>query len=203
MVPGDSDTTFGRAVGRVMRSRLGIGPAPFHVGGTRREVDTVYLGTFRAENFARLGGMRTLPTGVAEDADFYWRLRQQGGRVVMDPGIVSHYTPRSTPVDLARQFWRYGVGKADMLYVNGRWPSWRPAAPLALAVGLIACTVIGILWAWLPLVVLLTAWLGALLVAGGGRPLAAVAAGIMHIAYGFGLLRGLLRSPTRVRESVR
>ena len=197
-----ASNTFGRAVARMMASALAIGPGRFHRGGERQEVDTVYLGTFSAETFARLGGMRTLPSGVAEDADFYWRLRQLGGAVVMDPTIGSTYTPRTTPRALATQFWRYGMGKADMLYVNGRWPSWRPLAPALLVGGLIGGVLVGLAWSWWPLAVILVAWFATMLVAARGRPIDVVVVAIMHLSYGFGLVRGLLRSPATVRAGV-
>lgn len=201
MVP-EAPSVFGRAVARVMRSRFGIGPGAFHHGGGRREVDTVYLGAFLRSHFLDLGGMRTMPSGVAEDADFYWRMRRAGGKVVLDPTIGSVYRPRETWRSLWRQFRRYGLGKADMLMVNRVWPSWRPLAPLLLVVGLLEGVVLGLLSVWWPLVTLLAAWVAVLLVAGRGRPLDAVVAGTMHLAYGIGLLAGLFRSPAAVRAQV-
>jgi hypothetical protein len=103
---------------------------------------------------------------------------------------------------LWRQFFRYGIGKADMLYVNGRWPSWRPAAPLGLVVGLLTAVVLAATWSWWPLVALMALWLAVLAVAARGRPLVIVAAGVMHLAYGLGLLRGLFRWPPSVRARV-
>lgn len=201
MVPASS-SVFGQAVARVMRSPLGIGPGAFHHGGERREVDTVYLGAFRRERFLALGGMRTLPSRVAEDADFYWRMRREGGTVMLDPSIGSSYRPRESWPDLWRQFLRYGRGKADMLFVNGVWPSWRPLAPLLLVLGLVEGLVLGSLAIWWPLWALLGLWATALLIAGRGRPLDVVVAATMHLAYGFGLLTGLFRWPPRVRSQV-
>jgi succinoglycan biosynthesis protein ExoA len=201
MVP-EAPSRFGQAVARVMRSRFGIGPGAFHHATERRTVDTVYLGAFRRSDFLALGGMRTMPSGVAEDADFYWRMRQGGGTVVLDPSIRSVYRPRETWPGLWRQFSRYGRGKADMLLINGTWPSWRPLAPLALALGLIAGTVVGLVWRWWPLDTLVLVWLSFLAVANKGRPLDIAAAATMHLAYGFGLLGGLFRRPSRVRAQV-
>ena len=134
LAEGTSD--FGRAVAVAFRSPLAIGPARFHHATLPTEADTVYLGAMSKSTWDSLGGMRALPSRVAEDADFYYRLRKAGGRVLVDPAIVSTYRPRETISDLWRQFYRYGLGKADMLYVNGEFPSWRPFAPLALILGL-------------------------------------------------------------------
>ena len=202
MVP-EAPSRFGKAVARVMRSPLGIGPGAFHHGGARRPVDTVYLGAFRRADFLALGGMRTLPSGVAEDADFYWRMRSNGHTVLLDPTIRSTYRPRETWRALARQFFRYGRGKADMLLLNGTWPSWRPLSPLALILGMLGCVVVGGLTGiWGPVLALLGAWIAVLLLAGRGRPLDAVVAATMHVTYGWGLLTGLFRRPSRVRDQV-
>jgi succinoglycan biosynthesis protein ExoA len=198
----EADSPFGQAVARVMRTPLGIGPGAFHHEGERRTVDTVYLGAFKRELFLKLGGMRTFPTGVAEDADFYWRLRRTGGTVVLDPAIRSSYRPRETWRALWRQFHRYGKGKADMLLVNGVWPSWRPLAPLALVLGIVVGVALAINGLWWPLVALVAAWAAAVLVAGGGRPLDALVAATMHLAYGLGILAGLFRRPATVRAQV-
>ncbi|HVR33233.1 MAG TPA: glycosyltransferase family 2 protein [Acidimicrobiia bacterium] len=201
MVP-EAPNRFGRSVARVMRTPLGVGPGAFHHGGVQRAVDTVYLGAFRRDGFMALGGMRTMPSGVAEDADFYWRMRRNGGTVLLDPTIRSTYRPRETWPALWRQFLRYGQGKADMLFVNGVWPSWRPLAPLGLTLGLIGGLVAGLLGSWWPLAALVVVWFASLLMATQGNLLDVLVAATMHVSYGVGLLLGLFRWPGAVRSQV-
>ena len=62
----------------------------------------------------------------------------------VDPSIVSEYTPRENAGALWRQYFRYGMGKAEMLWRNGTLPSWRPLAPLALVLGFLLLTVVGL-----------------------------------------------------------
>ena len=201
---------FGRAVAVAMASPLAIGPGKFHHPAERGAADTVYLGAFRRNDFTAIGGYRAFPSGVAEDPDLYFRWRQQGRLVLLDPAIRSTYRPRETPRSLARQFRRYGLGKADMLAINGRWPSWRPLAPLVLVAGLILTlpllAVEGIRWVFWGL---LGSWLAALaaeMVRFARTPdewwRSIAAAAIMHLGYGVGLLQGLLRRPASVRASV-
>jgi glycosyltransferase involved in cell wall biosynthesis len=200
----EGDTPFGRAVANAYRSKLGIGPAAFHHTEARVQSDTVYLGAMSRDTFLANGGMRSFPSRVAEDADFYYRLRQGGGRVLIDPLVVSTYRPRSGANSLWRQFYRYGLGKADMLYVNGEFPSWRPIAPLGLLLGIIATVFLGVISGiWWPLGLLLAVWAGLVIIGAKGRPLTAAAIVIMHTSYGVGLLRGLFRSPRAVRAQVR
>ncbi len=153
-------TPFGRAVAATMKSPLTMGPGRFHHSVTREEVDTVYLGAMRRDSFLTSGGFRPFPSGTSEDADFYFRWRREGRKVYVDPSIVSEYTPRDHPGSLWRQYFRYGSGKAEMLWRNGSFPSWRPLAPLALVVGLTVLTVIGLVTqVWVPLLALAGLWL--------------------------------------------
>jgi succinoglycan biosynthesis protein ExoA len=189
---------FGRAVAAAMKSPLTMGPGRFHHSIKREEVDTVYLGAMRRTSFEALGGFRPLPSGTSEDADFYFRWRRDGGKVYVDPSIVSEYTPRDRAADLWRQYFRYGMGKAEMLWRNGTLPSWRPLAPLGLVVGLLLLTVVGLVaQVWLPLLVLMGLWLLLLIWVAlrSDEPAPGVfsAAAIMHVGYGVGVLWGLVR----------
>jgi glycosyltransferase involved in cell wall biosynthesis len=201
MIP-ESDTKIGRAIVSAMASPWAVGPARYRHQEHRSLVDTVYLGAFRKADFAAFGGYRNLP-GVAEDADLYFRWRKQGAAVLLDPSIRSSYRPRDSWSGLGRQFFRYGWGKADMLYANRVLPSVRPLAPLGLVLALAAAVVAAatnqLFW---PLGVVLGLW-GAVLArvgiqAGGGpghRLRTLLAAGLMQLAFGIGLLAGLLRGP--------
>jgi hypothetical protein len=150
----------------------------------------------------RHGGYRHLPSGVAEDADLAYRIRKTGGRVWLDPTIRSAYRPRSSWRALWRQFRRYGLGKAEMLYLNGEFPSWRPLAPLLLIAGLLGGAAVGVSGiSWWPLVGVAATWLLALAI-GSVRSKTPVRTGAaiatMHSAYGIGLATGLLRGRSGV-----
>jgi len=197
-------TNFGRAVAAAMESPLTMGPGRFHHATTRQEVDTVYLGAFNRPDFEALGGFR-LFTGTSEDADFYFRWRQSGRKVFVDPSIVSTYRPRDTPGALWRQYFRYGLGKAEMLWLNGRLPSPRPLAPLSLVVGLLATLVLGILsGVWWPLALAVAGWLLLLTwvaLRSDESPFGVMtAAAIMHLSYGLGTVWGLIRGPGPTRR---
>ncbi|MCL1594831.1 MAG: glycosyltransferase [Actinomycetia bacterium] len=198
-------TWFSRCVAAAMNSRLTMGPARFHHAQTRETVDTVYLGTFLKTDFLAIGGFRALPSGAAEDADFYARWRASGRKVVVDPAIRSTYEPRGRPGALWRQYYRYGLGKAEMLWLNGAFPSWRPLAPLGFVVALTGTITLGVFGiSWIPIAVLGVAWTA--VVAYGARhsgryfPGVIAAAAIMHISYGIGVASGLIRGPSRLAD---
>ncbi len=196
---------FGHAIAAAMNSRLTMGPARFHHADRREDVDTVYLGAFPREDFLELGGFRAFPSGAAEDADFYHRWRLTGRRVVVDPVIHSEYAPRDTPGDLWHQYYRYGLGKSEMLWVNGRFPSYRPFAPTALVIGLAGTGALGITRKiWWPFGATVGSWLtvvGTVAVRSKESiPRVMVAAMTMHTAYGLGVLQGLFRGPKSVKH---
>ena len=196
------DTPWSEATAYAMADPMAIGPARFHHATDAEDVDTVYLGTFERAAFLDLGGFRTFPSGTVEDTDFYRRWRERGGIVRVDPAIRSWYHPRSTWRGLWRQYVRYGRGKAELLWLNGRLPSLRPAAPAALVLLVAGGAVLAVSWTPWPLVVLLVMWGLALSVVAVRSPerrlRTAAAAATMHLAYGAGLWIGVFAGRPKV-----
>ena len=201
-----AEAGFAVSVVGAMNSPLVL-PARFHHAEQREEVDTVYLGAFGRSDFLDIGGFRTFPSGTSEDADLYARWRSEGRIVIVDPAIKSDYTPRSSPGALWKQYFRYGMGKAEMLWANRRLPSIRPLAPTLLILGLLTFAILAIVTGiWWPLAALAGAWLVWLLYVGVSSQASvfgvAFAAAIMHGSYGIGLLWALLRGPDPVRRTI-
>lgn len=101
------ETPFEQAVARAMRSRLGVGNAAFHTGGSAGPAPTVYLGVFRRRTLDRLGGYDESFVR-AQDWELNYRIRQAGGLVWFSPALEVVYRPRSTLQALARQYFDYG-----------------------------------------------------------------------------------------------
>jgi succinoglycan biosynthesis protein ExoA len=196
-------SAFGDAVAAVYNTRLGSGGARYRRGRHPAEVDTVYLGSWPKAAFLAVGGFDpSLP--VNEDAELNLRWRAAGGRVRLLPELVVTYRPRATPAALARQFFRYGYGRATTLRRH-RAPHPRqiaafgPLGALLLALAGRAVPAIGSAAA-LPLVGYgLAVAVGGL--SAGGRPaarlLAPVALVIMHLSWGVGFLAGLAKPRRR------
>ncbi len=114
---------------------IGAGNAAYRTarrtGGGRTEVDTVPFGCFRKTTWEALGGFdERLLTN--EDYEFNYRARSSGSAVVLDADIRCTYFARSTLADLARQYFRYGWWKLEMLKRHPRSLRWRQALPGAL-----------------------------------------------------------------------
>jgi len=125
-----------RAVAIAMSSRLGAGPARFHVGGECGWVDTVYLGAYRADLARAVGGYAE-DVGVNEDAEFAVRAGRHGG-VWFDPAIRSTYAPRDRVTTVARQFFRYGRSRAATVRRHPQSVSPRQLVAPALVLGLLS-----------------------------------------------------------------
>jgi glycosyltransferase involved in cell wall biosynthesis len=185
-----------RGIAAAMASRLGAGPARFHVGGRAGWVDTVYLGAFRAADARAVGGYAE-DVGVNEDAEFAIRMGARGG-VWFDPSIRSSYVPRSSVGALARQFYRYGRSRA---LTSRRHPGavrLRQLAAPALVLGLLGPRRRQVAAVYVAAVLTRAA-----MQFGADRRTAAgfaAALPVMHLCWGVGFLDGVL-VPRQVRPS--
>lgn len=107
-------TPFQRAVAAAMSSRFGVGDARFHYGGSEGPTDTVYLGVFDAAALEAVGGFDERLVRN-QDYELNIRLRDAGGVVWFDPGLVVDYHPRSSLRSLARQYFQYGQWKREVV----------------------------------------------------------------------------------------
>jgi glycosyltransferase involved in cell wall biosynthesis len=177
-----------RGIAAAMASPFGAGPARFHGTSQPGWVDTVYLGAFYTEVGRAAGGFREV--AVNEDAEFAIRMRPHGG-IWFDPAIRSTYTPRSSVTAVARQFYRYGCGRAATVRRHPRSLAPRQLAAPALVLGLVSPWRRPVALAYTLLVA--TAGLRAVRRdprAGLGFTLALPA---MHLSWGTGFLRGMAR----------
>jgi cellulose synthase/poly-beta-1,6-N-acetylglucosamine synthase-like glycosyltransferase len=197
-------TAFEQAVARAMGSRLGIGGARFHLGGTAGPAETVYLGVFRRDVLERLGGFDE-HFRRAQDWELNYRIRRDGGLVWFSPELRVVYRPRSSLPALATQFFRTGRWRREVMRRYPDSSSVRylaaPVAVAAMLVGAVAGTAAAAgAPSWLAL-----GWLGpcgylSAVVAGSlaesrGMPWRArawlpVVLATMHICWGAGFLRG-------------
>lgn len=122
---------------------LGVGDAMYRLEAKPGEVDTVPFGAFRRELIEKIGGFdETLLTN--EDYEFNSRIRRNGGVVWLDPHIRSTYIARSSLVELAKQYWRYGYWKLRMLARYPRTIRWRQALPPLFVLSLILLLVFSV-----------------------------------------------------------
>jgi hypothetical protein len=178
----------GKGIATALTSRLGAGPARFHTGGTSGYVDTVYLGAFRRQLAIEVGGYAD-DMAINEDAEFAVRMRPHGG-IWLDDTIRSTYTPRRSFTQLARQFSRYGRGRAATVRRHPASLSPRQLAAPLLVLALFTPWRRAVAGTYLSAVVV-----GALPELRRSPKVGAglvIATPLMHIPWGLGFLGGLL-----------
>lgn len=122
-----ADTPFRQALCAALDSFLAVGGSKYRHADNEGYVDTVFLGSYRRKLFERVGLYD--PKAITnEDAELNSRIRAQGGSVYLSRDIVVHYYPRDSFRALAKQYWKYGQGRARTLLKHGRF-ELRPATP--------------------------------------------------------------------------
>lgn len=178
---------------------LGVGDALYRHARQPAYVDTVPFGAFRRSLIDKIGGFdESLLSN--EDYEFNARIRQTGGRVWLNPEICSVYFARSTFGDLARQYWRYGLWKWQMLR---RYPStlrWRQALPPLFVLAILGLSLLAFFHPFFAglFIVGLSLYFSFLLTAGIQRAAQRekiflffglpVAIAVMHFSWGLGFL---------------
>ncbi len=127
-------TFFQRALAAALESPLGIGNSKFRQPDAEGFVDTVFPGAFPRRVFETVGlfDRRAITN---EDAEINQRIHEAGGKVYLSRRIVVHYYPRESLRALARQYFKYGQGRARTLWKHRRLLTLRPALPFLALVG--------------------------------------------------------------------
>jgi succinoglycan biosynthesis protein ExoA len=206
------ETAMERAVACAMASPFG-GIDWTRMDGSEQpvEVDTVKFGAFRPIAF-REAGLFDEEMVRNQDDEFNLRLREAGGRIVLDPTLTLDYLPRGSLRDVWRQYSGYGQWKVPVMLKHRRVLTLRSMAPLAFVLSL------GVLAALAPvsrvarrmLMAELGAYVGGAALSGAratrgrGEPWALVPKVVsvfpaFHLSYGTGMARGWLTAARRRR----
>ncbi len=193
------ESWFQRAVCAALDSPLGVGGASYRDENTEGFVDTVFLGAFRRKILDAVGGYDAKAI-TNEDAELNQRILGAGGKVFLSRKIVVHYYPRDSFKGLARQYFKYGQGRARTLLKHKRFPTPRPAIPFLMVAGGLTLLVVPSLRKFAPLAFGLygaAATVEAVRVSRRhGLALAPVVAAIfpvLHVSHGVGFAAGLVR----------
>lgn len=108
------DTYLQQGIGNAMASPFGILSAPYRFKKNPGYVDTVVYAAYHRKLFEEVGYFDERAI-IAEDAEFNWRIRQAGYQIFFSPDIISYYMPRSNLVRLAKQFFRYGMLRINVV----------------------------------------------------------------------------------------
>ncbi|HET7069356.1 MAG TPA: glycosyltransferase family 2 protein, partial [Nocardioides sp.] len=115
--PGVGVTPAGRAIAAAMSSRFGVGNSKYHYATTEVEVDHLPFGAYPVDLLREMGGWDENLV-ANEDYELDYRIRERGGRLLLDPRVVIAWQCRQSVPELYRQYVRYGRGKADVALLH-------------------------------------------------------------------------------------
>lgn len=209
-ITAGAKTKRARAIALAVSHPFGIGDAKYRLSDSPSQfVDTVPFGAFKKSLWRALGGFNE-DLLANEDYDFHYRVRQQGGRILMDTSGHSVYFARPTFRELAAQYSRYGLWKAQMIKLHPRSVRLRQMVAPAFVLSLLFLSGLSFWWA-VPSLLLLGAIVFAYTALAvlfafklarrehdpGLIPAISFAFLIIHITWGSSFLLGLIRSPKR------
>ena len=195
-----------KAIALAMSSPFGVGGAAFRTSrGDRSElVDTVPFPAYTREVVQRAGPFDEELVRNQDD-EYNSRLRSLGARILLAADVRSRYYSRSGFRSLWRQYFQYGYWKVRVLQKHPRQMKARqfvPPAFVACLVGTLAFSLVS-RWGLLLFAAGSGAYVLANLLASAGTarrrgspeafPLLSAAFAVLHFAYGFGFLVGLVR----------
>jgi glycosyltransferase involved in cell wall biosynthesis len=203
--PGN-ERRIARSIAAAAGHPIGVGDARYRYTDQAGYVDTVPFGAFHRDLLDRIGMFdETLLTN--EDYEFNTRVQQSGGRIWLDPGIRSAYMARDTLGALAKQYWRYGYWKVQMLRRYPETLRWRQALPPVFVAGLALLLLLSPYWKIAFWALLAIAGLYILILCLAGIQLALrkkdilmvpgvpLAIATMHFSWGTAFLWGLIHPP--------
>lgn len=202
VVPMDSvgDAPWQKAVAWVSDTPVGSGGSAHRGGAHSGFVDHGHHAAFSMASFCRAGGYDET-FSHNEDAELDCRQRALGSKIYLDGGIRIGYLPRDSFGGLWRQYSNYGAGRSRTIRKHpGSWRVRQFAVPVNFVAQLLA---LALGWVWpvvwcLPLLYLSALIATSLVLLARHGCLQALlsfpVALVMHNAWAYGFLVGLLRS---------
>ena len=131
---------FAKGVAAVSNSLAGTGGSRHRMGDTSGYVEHGHHAAINRLLFEQLGGYDE-SFAANEDAELDHRISISGGKIWLAANIVIDYYPRSSPVSLGKQYFRYGSGRAQNFLKHRSGLRLRQMLPLVLVVYLISLPV--------------------------------------------------------------
>ena len=204
LVPSGKNFTS-RAIAAAYHSPIGVGTGlrGYQDESELKEVDTVHGGCWRKERLKEIGGFDEEMVRNQDD-ELNFRITKLGGRILQNRGLKCTYWVRDSFQKLFMQFAQYGYWKVKVVQKHPMQSSFRHYIPVLFVAGVVcgavlSCLVPLFLWVYLlglglyasciSLIGLFQAFeFGIRLWPGITFSLL-----IMHLAYGWGFLMGLLK----------
>ncbi len=203
-IKAGKDTWIAHAIAAAAAHPLGVGDAKYRYSEIAEIVDTVPFGAYYKSLIDQIGNFdESLLSN--EDYEFNVRVQRANGTIWLDPKITAIYFARPNLKALAKQYWRYGFWKVQMLR---RYPDslrWRQVVPPLFISSLLVLSLLTFWWpvaSWILLLEVVLYWVALFQV---GLQLASenkriphiigvpMAIATMHFSWGTAFLWSLIR----------
>ena len=192
---------MGKCIAAVLSSWFGVGGSDFRISSETKYVDTVPFGTFRKTLIEKIGGFN-VELARSEDNEFNYRIRMNGGKILMLSDVEIDYYCRETVSELVRMGFANGKGVGYTAVHYPKVLKYKYFVPLVFAVSLVGLSILSLFplpvfrWLLLAEVVLYCAcdWYFTMKtrVKAGDKCKVFGLFPLFHLSYGFGTIRGLL-----------
>lgn len=199
-----------QVIAAALSSKYGVGGSAYHHATTAQETDHIPFGAYLVDTLRAVGGWNS-HLMVNQDFELDHRIRDAGGRLLLDPQITVRWKSSQNLKDLAHQYRRYGVGKATVARLHPRSLRVRHLLPPALLLLIGTSSALAVLGR--PKAIFMNTPYVAVLASAplvdkrafGNRAsnivLAPIVLSVMHLSWGVGFLTGLVRPHTSRRAS--
>lgn len=133
----------GRAIAKMLSTKLGVGGSDFRVGDGNKYVDTVPFGAFRREVFDRVGTFNPKLLR-SEDNDMNARIRESGGKIWLAEDIRFKYHCRDTVGGILKMGLQNGNALFATLRENPKAMSIRHFIPFLFLLSVIFLPIISL-----------------------------------------------------------
>ena len=124
------ETESQKNIAEVMKNPISLGGAKFRDSEFTGEVDSVYLGAFNRRKI-KVDYWFDDNGKISEDSELNFRIRQSGGRVVVDSNIIVEYFPREGIKSFLNLCFNYGVGRGLFILKHRTFSAFRQIIPPA------------------------------------------------------------------------
>ena len=139
------NTTMAKAIVLGLTSPFGVGNSYMRIGSKKvRYADTASCPGYKKEVFEKIG-LFNEKLSYSQDMEFNLRLKKAGGRILVNPDIVSYYHARSDFKSFCKHNFRNGVWAIlPFKYTTIMPVLWRHLAPLTFVSSIIIFGVLSI-----------------------------------------------------------
>ncbi len=196
------DNECQRAFALAQNSFLGNGGSAHRIGSMSRWIDHGHHAAFDRAFFLENGGYdENFP--INHDGEYDARTAKTGAKIWLDGDLsITHY-PRTSFQALAKQYFRYGKGRANTLWKHRIFPKFRQLAPVSITLAAFASLTISLFdhrFLIVPLCYLFLCAIYAMSLAKKADPcfrfIVSLAFPVMHLSWGTGFLIEMTRKFT-------